>query len=271
MSHLLINEPPIAFLPSLAVQVGVDAALVLQQIHYWLSNPKIGKTADGQKWVRNTLAEWQQDNFPFWSESKISRILSKLESDGFISSRDDLNHHGYDRTKWYTVHYGNLQNCKMQFAELQDAACENDGTIPETTTETTQRNIYIAPDPDEIAEIKTAVSLVVKTPLWDETKEQYDSAAWALYGWEANPEQISGFSEWWSKNGNYEGLPALKSLVNEWRNYITPSKTQETNGKVSEPVIVKDENGKPLVYVNNKLDKQATKEYNNGHDKQPTG
>lgn len=140
MSNLLINESPIAFLPTLAIHVGVDGALVLQQIHYWITNPKVGRTADERKWVRNSLNEWRRDNFPFWSESKISRVLTKLEEDGFIISRDDLNRHGYDRTKWYTIHYGNLQNCRMQLAELQDAACENDTTIPETTPETTQKN-----------------------------------------------------------------------------------------------------------------------------------
>lgn len=133
MSNLLINEPPIAFLPSLAVHTGVNGALVLQQIHYWINNPKVGRVIDGQKWVRNSLTEWQKDNFPFWSKSTISRILSKLEDDGFIISRGDINRHGYDRTLWYTIDYGNLQNCKMHFAELQNASCRNGTTIPETT------------------------------------------------------------------------------------------------------------------------------------------
>lgn len=137
MSKLLINENPIAFLPSLACLdgVGVDGALMLQQVHYWITNPKIGEIADGRRWVRNSLNEWRRDNFPFWSKSKISRIGTKLEKNGFLVSRDDLNKHGYDRTKWYTIDYGKLQNCKMQFADLQHAACSSGTTIPETTRE----------------------------------------------------------------------------------------------------------------------------------------
>ena len=33
---LLISEPPLQVLPSLAVKIGLNEAIVLQQIHYWL-------------------------------------------------------------------------------------------------------------------------------------------------------------------------------------------------------------------------------------------
>jgi hypothetical protein len=146
-SSCLIDEPPIAFLPTLAKIAGVDGALVLQQIHFWLIQPKIGRMVDDAKWVRNSLEEWQRDNFPFWSKSKISRIITKLEDMNLIVSRDDLNRHGYDRTKWYTIHYGNLQNCKMHVAELQDAVCRNDTTIPEITLKITTETTLPPPPP----------------------------------------------------------------------------------------------------------------------------
>ncbi len=119
MSKLLINEPIIAFQPSLAKMVGVDGALVLQQIHYWISNPKIGRKHEGKKWVRNSIDDWCRDNFFFWNRSKVSRVLVKLEDDGFISSRSDLNTYGPDRTKWYTVNYDCLENYS-QFSNLRN-------------------------------------------------------------------------------------------------------------------------------------------------------
>lgn len=145
-SSCLIDEPPIAFLPTLAKIAGVDGALVLQQIHFWLIQPKIGRMADDAKWVRNSLEEWQRDNFPFWSKSKISRVITKLEDLKLIVSRDDLNRHGYDRTKWYSIDYGNLQNCKMHVAELQTASCRIDTTIPETTSKNTIIETTAAPN-----------------------------------------------------------------------------------------------------------------------------
>ena len=83
MSKLLIQESPLTFQPSLAVAIGINEAIVLQQIHYWLSNSKNkGYEQDGYKWVYNTYAEWKETNFPFWSENTIQRIFTNLEEMG---------------------------------------------------------------------------------------------------------------------------------------------------------------------------------------------
>jgi len=62
MSKLLINEHPLIVLPSLAEEVGINEAIVLQQLHYWLDNPKVGKLWRGKSWVRNSVREWQEDD-----------------------------------------------------------------------------------------------------------------------------------------------------------------------------------------------------------------
>ncbi|WP_249366800.1 hypothetical protein [Neobacillus rhizophilus] len=36
MSKLLINENPVMIIPSLAVKIGLNEAVILQQIHYWV-------------------------------------------------------------------------------------------------------------------------------------------------------------------------------------------------------------------------------------------
>ena len=36
MGNLLINEPPLQVLPSLAAKIGLDNAIFIQQLHYWL-------------------------------------------------------------------------------------------------------------------------------------------------------------------------------------------------------------------------------------------
>lgn len=105
MSKLLINEPPLQVLPTLAAWIGLNESIVIQQIHYWLNNPKVGKTADDKKWIRNSYREWQEDNFPFWDENTIKRAFKNLEDDGLILTRDDLNQHDYDQTKWFSIDY----------------------------------------------------------------------------------------------------------------------------------------------------------------------
>jgi hypothetical protein len=108
MSKLLINEPPLQLLPSLAMYVGLNEAIILQQLHYWALNPKMGKMDGERKWIRNSAREWRESNFPFWSEKTIAKILKRLERKKFIDSRNDFNTHGYDRTKWYSLNYKNL-------------------------------------------------------------------------------------------------------------------------------------------------------------------
>ena len=63
MSDLLINEPPLQVLPSLACAVGLNEALILQQFHYWLQHSNNIK--DGHKWIYNSYQEWHKQ-FPFW-------------------------------------------------------------------------------------------------------------------------------------------------------------------------------------------------------------
>lgn len=98
----LIPEPPLQVLPSLAQTIGLNEAIVLQQIHYWLS--KSTHTKENFNWIYNTYKEWLEQ-FPFWSESTIKRIFSNLEEGGLVISKMFGKGKG-DRTKWYRIDYG---------------------------------------------------------------------------------------------------------------------------------------------------------------------
>lgn len=86
-TNLLIDDEPLQVLPKLAVVMGLDEAIVIQQLHYWL-NPKrkAGKVIDGRRWIYNTYKEWRETNFPFWKEIHIKRIFIQLEKMGVIVS-----------------------------------------------------------------------------------------------------------------------------------------------------------------------------------------
>jgi hypothetical protein len=167
MSNLLINEPPLQVLPTLAVVInkaindsigaghrsggGLNEAIVLQQIHYWLNSIKTtGRIVDGEKWIYNSISSWAE-NFPFWSENTIRRALQNLETLGLIKSRNDLNKIKIDQTKWYTINYEALkglpfvnihkpvtQNGQASYPEWVDQPTILGKPIPETTAEITQ-------------------------------------------------------------------------------------------------------------------------------------
>ena len=99
-SALLINEDPLQVLPSLAVAIGLNEAIALQQLHYWLRKSK-NLRDDGRKWVYNSYGEWAE-NFPFWSERTIQRAFLELEKRKLIIVDTPG---GRDRRKWYTIDY----------------------------------------------------------------------------------------------------------------------------------------------------------------------
>lgn len=101
-SDHLLDEYPLIVLPTLACAIGLNEAIVLQQINYWISNKKIGKLHNGLRWVRNSIEEWHVDNFPFWSIPTIKRIMGSLDNQQVIL-KAILNDNPYDKTLWYTV------------------------------------------------------------------------------------------------------------------------------------------------------------------------
>jgi hypothetical protein len=104
-SALLINEEPLQVLPTLAVLVGLNESILLQQIHYWLRKPKCGVEQAGRKWIFNSYKEWREQ-MPFWSTRTIERIAAGLEERGVLIT-DALG--GRDRRKWYTIDYDVLE------------------------------------------------------------------------------------------------------------------------------------------------------------------
>lgn len=104
MSNLLINEPPLQVLPSLAVKIGLGEAIIVQQVHYWLQRTR--SLDDGHCWVYNTVKEWQKQ-FPFWSENTIFRHLQSLRESGILIA-EQKSANSFDKTLYYRIDYEKL-------------------------------------------------------------------------------------------------------------------------------------------------------------------
>jgi len=121
---LLINEPPLQVLPTLAEIIGLSEAIFLQQLHYWLvmaeNNDRLGKKHNGRWWVYNSAEEWQQKNFRFWTVRTVQRISARLRDYGLILT-ENLNENTYDRTLWYTIDYSRLDTIFIAWGAYQQA------------------------------------------------------------------------------------------------------------------------------------------------------
>lgn len=143
-SQLLIDDYPLQVLPKLAKVVGLEEALILQQVHYWLNRGQ-GDEADGERWIYNTYQQWQAQ-FPFWSIQQIGRFIRSLEEQGLLIS-GSYNKTRADRTKWYRVNYPLLNDLNSKLNTLDNSAANDHSselnallyteTTPETTPETT--------------------------------------------------------------------------------------------------------------------------------------
>ena len=134
-SHrLLIPEPPLQVLPQLAARIGLNEAIVLQQLHYWTQ-------VMGSEWIFNTIDAWQEQ-FPFWSTATVKRTLKSLREQGLIEV--EQRGRGSDRTNSYRVLLDAIPSDQSDPMGVSSCADDRINLIPsltytESTTETTSR------------------------------------------------------------------------------------------------------------------------------------
>lgn len=149
LAKLLLDEPSLQVQPCLAVAIGLNEAIALQQLHWVLQNPAMGKVVDGRKYVYMSLSDWRQGHFPFWSEATVQRTFASLEAKRLVKSRDDLNAVPYDRTKWYSVDLDEVRELEESFDQnerivehrkmknghrkVKDASAQDEPTIPDAS------------------------------------------------------------------------------------------------------------------------------------------
>ena len=100
---LLMPSRPIVINPELAYSIGLNEAIALQQVNYWLKETTSGLVRDGVRWIYNTTEQWLEQ-FPFWSESTLKRTFTRLKSLGVLKI-EQLNKSQRDMTNYYTINY----------------------------------------------------------------------------------------------------------------------------------------------------------------------
>ena len=103
MDILTTKEKLHYFMPDLAAKFGLNEAIILNHIIYWIAHNSInGKNKhDGRFWTFNPVRKIAEQ-FPYFSERKTAIILKSLVKQGVVLT-GNYNKHSYDRTKWYAL------------------------------------------------------------------------------------------------------------------------------------------------------------------------
>lgn len=91
------------FSVSVAVEVGVNAAVVLENIAFWVrANRKAGRHKhDGKHWTYGSTRHFAE-LFDYLSEKQVRGALDKLITCGYVET-GNFNRSAYDRTRWFTL------------------------------------------------------------------------------------------------------------------------------------------------------------------------
>ena len=217
MSNLLMDSNTILLKPMLAVKIGINEAIVVQQVHYWLE--RSNHDYDGKKWVFNSLDKWCEQ-FPFWSKRTLERIFKKLEDENILIV-GNYNKLSFDRTKWYSINYDYLQSVGMHSDKLtgshSDKVAESDtdkmtGTIPETTQEITNKTTMCK-------DAAKADDVVKKRKPQKNTYSEEFEQLWSIYPKKRNkPKAYQRYKEALAKHHHHEViLYGVESYANECR------------------------------------------------------
>jgi hypothetical protein len=122
----------------IAREYGVDIAIVVSNIAFWLQKNKANgrHIHDGKVWTYNSTKAFKE-LFPYWTENQIRRILTNMEEKGIIET-GNYNSNAYDRTKWYTftdafvkTHTSICEFCQMDSGKQPNGFGESNEPIPD--------------------------------------------------------------------------------------------------------------------------------------------
>lgn len=155
--HKLFTNHPLVVDKYLAKILGLNEAIVLQQINYWLeiNKKKNNNFHEGRYWTYNTISDWQEE-FPFWSKDTVNRIFNKLRKMNILIT-GNYNKLKVDRTLWYSIDYEELDKQLTEagypFVEAEPAKNEDTSNAIDENEQIQQGNLNSA-----IPEISTEIN-----------------------------------------------------------------------------------------------------------------
>lgn len=127
----------------MAVEYGVNCAIILENFCYWIEKNKANQINfyDGYYWTYNSVRAFNE-LFPYMSQKQITTAIKKLEEEQLIIS-GNYNKLPWDRTKWYALTekgYSILQKSNIHYPKMSNGTLQKDEPIPNINTNSKQNN-----------------------------------------------------------------------------------------------------------------------------------
>jgi hypothetical protein len=109
----------------------MEAAVILQQLHYWTQKEGIGVIVDNAKYIYNTFKDWVSQQFRFLTEWKFRKAMDILRSLNIVKvirykSKE------WNQTNYYSLNYTKLREWakaeSIEISELRSSTPQGEGT-----------------------------------------------------------------------------------------------------------------------------------------------
>jgi len=138
----------------IAKEHGIDRAVIIHNLAFWHKTNQANERNyfDGKYWTFNSSKAFHEI-FPYFSQSKIKRILGDLEDNHTIVS-GVYNKHKFDRTKWYAIiDESVLSKYDIHHCLKMDNATSGSGpTIPDSKPDSKPDTLDLFPELDQSPE-----------------------------------------------------------------------------------------------------------------------
>lgn len=128
---LLVDGRQLFLSQDLAIRIGIEEALFLQQLYYRLETR--GMEKEGHIWYRQTYQGWAKQ-CPQWNIRKIKRLVMKLEHYQIIISSNKFNSFKTDRSKWYRIDYEKIDQIVQSEVYKQEELFPEEENLSEKNT-----------------------------------------------------------------------------------------------------------------------------------------
>ena len=158
---ILYDNDLFTFSGHLAAEIGINEAVIVQQIHYWCcKNEELGRNfVNGHYWTYNSFQNWQKQ-FEWMSERTIRTAFRKLEDIGYVIT-GVFNKSKFDKTKWYRLNYNKIDELCRCGKNCRIGTANPAAPIPELNTETNNGNNGIIPKRDDSEPVFSETSKVL--------------------------------------------------------------------------------------------------------------